>query len=207
MERVAARPVHQANVGVGVHAAVVVNSWPGDSNMSEIRATGMNALTAVVALREMRQPDAGTGGTDVAHRAIAVAETSAGQTDLAEQRGQRKARPHRLFAVGYPLQRPGHRHERANRRHPHEPAERMSSAGIWQRSLAHSASLGRRRSCPARTPRRCRRQRCSVARNSRSARFSTSNVCDSASINATSVPGTTGYQVAGTPDGRSLRTG
>ncbi len=117
MERVAAGPVDQPNIGVGVGAAVVRELLAGRQQQVGDARDGDEVANGVRSLREMRQADSRTRGSDITHRAVPVTETSTRQPDLAEQCRQCKSRPHRLLAVRDSLQRPRDGDERADRRH------------------------------------------------------------------------------------------
>ena len=124
VERVAAGPVHEPDVGVGVAAAVVVEGLARvSSSMSAIRATGMNVSTGLRPCGRRRQRIGDSRLPASAIDAVAVAEAAAGQADLAEQRGQRDAHPHRLLAVLGALQRLADGDERAAAGHPRARSE------------------------------------------------------------------------------------
>ena len=121
VERVAARPVHEPDVGVGAASARRSrNGSPGCSSMSATRATGMN-------VRDRVARPAGTVGSRVPRAACRRCRPSS----RSRGRSRRPGRPiwpsiaasaiaahDRLLAVLGALQRPGHRDQRAAGRHP-----------------------------------------------------------------------------------------
>ena len=117
VERIAARPVDQADPGVGLPPAVIV--IPGARLQQHVRDPGHRdeRLDRVAELRQGRQPQGRAVVADIAHRAVAVPEPAARHPDLAEHRGQRDGCPHRLLAVLDSLQRPGDRDQGPARRH------------------------------------------------------------------------------------------
>ena len=72
----------------------------------------------IAALRERGQRTHDLGQPDVSHRSVPVAESPAGQSDLAQQRRQRHAHPHRLLPVLGPLHGPTDRDQGSALRHP-----------------------------------------------------------------------------------------
>ena len=117
MERVAARPVDEADVGIGVAAAVVVERLAGmQQHVGEARDRD-ELLHRVGALRQGRAGIERAGAAHDVGRPVAGAEAAARQADLAQHAGERHQRPERLLAVMAALQRPVDVDGGARRRH------------------------------------------------------------------------------------------
>ena len=82
-----------------------------------MRATGMNSLNRVGALRQGRAGEAQRTAAHHVRGPVAAREAAAGQADLAQHGGQRDQRPERLLAVVRALQRPADADHGAPRRH------------------------------------------------------------------------------------------
>ena len=85
VERIAARPVHEADVGQPQRAAVVVERAAGVlEQVADLgdRDVGVDGIAALV---EQRQRIRHRRRTDVGHRSVAVTEPAPRQPDLAEQ--------------------------------------------------------------------------------------------------------------------------
>ena len=117
MERIAARPVDQADVGIGEFLAVVrdlaarIEQHVGEARDRDEVGHRVGAL---------RQRRAGESRRVAAHdvgRPVARAEAAARQADLAQHAGKRHQRPEGLLAVMAALQRPVDVHGRAGRGH------------------------------------------------------------------------------------------
>ncbi len=118
MEGVAARPVHQADVGETAALPVVVVGQARPQQHVGDLGDRDERVDRVVPLRHARQPDRGGATAVVAHGTVAGGEPASGQPHLTQTAGQGQPRPQRLLAVAGPLKRPAHVHEGAPLRHP-----------------------------------------------------------------------------------------
>ena len=108
VERVAARPIDQRNVGIAMRAAVIAEACARVQQHVGRRATGMKSRPGSCLAAASRP--AGSRAYMHADRvgaAIAQPEAAARQADLAQHGGKRHHRPVMLLAVALPLQRPG----------------------------------------------------------------------------------------------------
>ena len=125
MQRIAAGPVHQLDVGVRQAAAVVVERFAGMQQHVADRRDRDERLHRIRALRQLRQTEAQRWQSRLVHRAVAMPETASGKPDLAQHRRQGQAHPRCLLAVPDPLQRPADCHDRAPRRHPSRQCDQI----------------------------------------------------------------------------------
>ena len=149
MERIAAGPIDQPDVGIGAAAAVVIVGLAGMQQAigdarrrnGAVERIGAAASIAGRAERQRRLGDAG-------RRAIAEAEAAARQPDLAEHAASSTTRPIGLLAVIGALQRPRRRDHGARRRH----AARQRADGLGRNAGDRRRPVGilglRRRSRP-----------------------------------------------------------
>ena len=93
MERVAAAPVHEADLGIGEPAAIEVERLARMEQHVRQPGEGDERADAVLSLRQRRRPHAQGRPADVPERTIALAESAARQADLAEHRRQRHREP------------------------------------------------------------------------------------------------------------------
>ena len=113
VERVAARPIGQADVRV-VHAlAVVVERLARAQQHVGDARHGDERLDAVHALRQRRHRHRVAALAVVRQRAERVGVAAARQSQLPQRRGQHRAHPDRLFAMFGALQRMRHGHQHA----------------------------------------------------------------------------------------------
>ena len=117
MERIAAGPIDEADVGIRVVGAVVRERLAGMQQQIGDARHRNEIAHRVAAFRQRRQVQTRGRIADIAHRSITVAEPAAGHADLPEQRCKRQRGPHRLLAVLCTLQRVRNRDERALRCH------------------------------------------------------------------------------------------
>ncbi len=145
VERVAATPVDELDIGVAAALPVVV---VGGSGMQQhVRDPGHRdvGVDAVAALGEARREHP-AGVPDITARPVAVPESAARQADLTEHRGQDQAQPDRLLPVLGALQRPADRDQRAPGRHlagqPADPLGRdTGQGGRPRRGLRHAVDV------------------------------------------------------------------
>ena len=105
MERVAARPIDQLDIGVLHRAAVVFERLPRiEQHVADARHRN-EIVNAVLALRQRRNRHCVVPAAGVAERTERVIISGAGQADLAEHRREHRAHPNRLLAILRPLQR------------------------------------------------------------------------------------------------------
>ncbi len=127
VERIAAGPVDEADVGIGVAIAVEVEGLPGlQEHVGDPRDRN-ERTDRVRALRQRRPGDRASRVADAVGAAVAEAEAAAGEADLAEKRGEGDQRPARLLAVVRPLERP--RHHQEGPRPGHAAGERPDRPG------------------------------------------------------------------------------
>ena len=128
MKRIATRPVHHPNVGVGQHFSIEIVFGTGieqhihDTGDGDIGADRIPTLWQAE-IRHLRRllADRGIGP-------VANADPAAGQADLAQHCGKSDCHPTGLFAVVAALDGPTHRDHRPRRRHP--PSQFAQSFGI-----------------------------------------------------------------------------
>ena len=150
MERVAARPIDQLDIGVLHRAAVVfeplarIEQHVGDARDRD------EVGDAVLALRQRRNRNGIEPAAGVAERTERVIISAAGQADLAEHGREHRAHPHRLLAILRPLQRMRDRDQGAPARQNGARGRRSSAAGMPVISAAHAASFGVSSSRPSR---------------------------------------------------------
>jgi hypothetical protein len=116
VERVAAGPVDQLNVGIVQRLAVVVERLAGAFQHVGDASDRDEFAHRVRSLRQRRPAEAWHDVADAVRRAVADAEAAAGQADLAQHAGNGQQGPERLLAMVRALQRPGDRDHRAHRR-------------------------------------------------------------------------------------------
>ena len=108
MKRIAARPINQADVGVGAYLAVEIVMAAGVFQHVGDARHGDRRLHAVGALRQHRAGERARVRALDAHRAVGQRKAAAGRADLAENGGECNRHPIRLLAMIAALQRPRH---------------------------------------------------------------------------------------------------
>ena len=117
VERIAAGPVDQPDIGEGHARAVVVDGPAGMQQHVGQARDGNGAADRVAALGQRRPRHMLRRHADGVDRAVAEAHPAAGKADLAQHGGQHDAHPIGLFATMAPGERPGKRDDGAPRRH------------------------------------------------------------------------------------------
>ena len=116
MERVAACPIDQLDIGVLHRAAVVFERLPRIEQHVADACHRNEVGDAVLALRQRRNRNAIGPAAGVAERAERVIISATGQADLAQHCREHRAHPHRLLAILRPLQRMRDRDQGASAR-------------------------------------------------------------------------------------------
>jgi hypothetical protein len=106
MKWIAASPVDQLDVGIDVPPTVELELRSGTEQHVGKARDGDDAPSRIRWHRKLWAGNAYAGNADAVERAVAEAETAAGQPDAAEHRRKRNRRPIRLFAAMRSLQRP-----------------------------------------------------------------------------------------------------
>ena len=117
VERIAAGPVDDLDVGVGQSSTVVIEFTAGIQQHVRDRGHRNQVRNGIDALWQGRQRIRHRGQTGFVHRPVSVPESCTRNADSTEHRRQGDTHPRSLFAVPRALQRPGDRHHRAFRRH------------------------------------------------------------------------------------------
>ena len=128
VERVAAGPPDQPDVGVGQPLAVEVEGLARvQQHVADPRHRD-EAPDRVAALRQGRPGERADLAADPVDGGVAEAEAAARQADLPEHRGERDRQPVGLLAMVGALDRPAHRDQGARRRHV--AGERADKLGV-----------------------------------------------------------------------------
>ena len=107
VERVAAGPIDQPDVGIGVVSTVVLERRAGvQQHVGDARDRD-KFLHAIGALRQRWPRQARVCAADLIGGSVAERDATASKANLAEHRGERHRHPERLLAMRGALQRPG----------------------------------------------------------------------------------------------------
>ena len=152
VERVAAGPVDQPDIGIGPALAVeIVGSAGVEQHVGDARDRN-EVADRILALRQRRPAYLRGGESDAVDRSVAEAEAAARQADLAEHGGERDRHPVGLLAMLGALQRPGHHDHGPRRRHaPRElldpsrvdTGDRCGPGGILRGAVRFARHIGR----------------------------------------------------------------